>query len=157
MISWAPNQRIRMISEGSCDTEDKFGFTIAWIKYILKCIEMENWYFKLQLLFTIVLFLLYFRLNKSSFREHMRHSKTLKNLTNHKLLNSFLCQLYIILYYQINSDIYSNCLVDQPSKRHSWGSGSDCVWWGRRQSPRFLGEGGPSFNLSKCRTLASFT
>ncbi len=38
-VSWAPNQHIRMISEGSCDTEDwKFSFTITGINYILKYI-----------------------------------------------------------------------------------------------------------------------
>ncbi len=38
---WAPNQHVRMISKGSCDTEDwsndcwKFSFAITGIKYIL--------------------------------------------------------------------------------------------------------------------------
>ncbi len=41
-MSWAWNQRIKMISEGSCDTEDwsnsfwKFSFAITGINYILK-------------------------------------------------------------------------------------------------------------------------
>ncbi len=40
-VCWAPNQHIRMISEGSCDTEDwSNGFT--HIKYILKYIKTEN-------------------------------------------------------------------------------------------------------------------
>ncbi len=46
--SWAENQHIRMISEGSCDTEDwsngcwKFSFTITGINYILKYITIEK-------------------------------------------------------------------------------------------------------------------
>ncbi len=41
-VSWAPNQNIRMISKGSCDTKDwsndywKFSLAITWINYILK-------------------------------------------------------------------------------------------------------------------------
>ncbi len=43
------NQQFRMISEGSCDTEDcsKFSFVITGINYILKYIPIENSYFKL--------------------------------------------------------------------------------------------------------------
>ncbi len=46
-VSWAPNQRIRMISKGSCDTEDwsnnwKFSFAITEINYILKYIKIKN-------------------------------------------------------------------------------------------------------------------
>jgi len=39
-----PNQHIRMISEGSCNTEDclKFSFAITGINYILKYIKIEN-------------------------------------------------------------------------------------------------------------------
>ncbi len=38
--SWAPNQCFRMISEGSCDTEDwKFSLAITWIYYILNYIK----------------------------------------------------------------------------------------------------------------------
>ncbi len=52
-VSGAANQYIRMISERSRDTEDwsndcwKFSFAITGIKYILKYIKIENWYFKL--------------------------------------------------------------------------------------------------------------
>ncbi len=36
---WAPNHHIRMISEGSCDTEDwSIDVTITGINYILKYI-----------------------------------------------------------------------------------------------------------------------
>ncbi len=49
-VSWAPNQyiRIRMISKGSCDTEDwrngcwKFSFAITEINYILKHINIKK-------------------------------------------------------------------------------------------------------------------
>ncbi len=45
-FSWA-NQHIRMISEGSCDTEDwsnewKFSFAITEINYILKYINITK-------------------------------------------------------------------------------------------------------------------
>ncbi len=47
------NQHIRMISEGSCDTEDwsndaENSDLITEINYILKYIKIENCYFKLQ-------------------------------------------------------------------------------------------------------------
>ncbi len=47
-----PNQHIRMISEGSCDTEDwsneaENSALITEINYILKYIKTENSYFKL--------------------------------------------------------------------------------------------------------------
>ncbi len=47
------NQHIRMISEGSCDTEDcsndaENTALITGINYILKYIKTENIYFKLQ-------------------------------------------------------------------------------------------------------------
>ncbi len=44
-VSWAANQHIRMISEGSCDTKDWtwiFSFAIIGINYILKYIKIEN-------------------------------------------------------------------------------------------------------------------
>ncbi len=53
-VSWAANQHITMISEGSCDTEDwsnicwKFRFVITGLNYILKYIKIENSYFRLQ-------------------------------------------------------------------------------------------------------------
>ncbi len=52
-IFWAANQHIRMISEGSCDTEDcsydaENSALITGINYILKYIKIENSYFKLQ-------------------------------------------------------------------------------------------------------------
>ncbi len=56
-VTWAPNQHIRMISEGSCDTEDwsngcwKFSFAITGINYILKDVQVENSYFKILILF----------------------------------------------------------------------------------------------------------
>ncbi len=49
----AANQHIRMISEGSCDTEDwsnvcwKISFAITGINYILKYIKIKISYFKL--------------------------------------------------------------------------------------------------------------
>ncbi len=51
-ISWVPNQHIRMISEGSCDTEDwsndaENSACITGINYILKYIQIEKCYFKL--------------------------------------------------------------------------------------------------------------
>ncbi len=51
-VSWAANQYIIMISEGSCDTEDWSNNTensalITEINYILTYIHIENSYFKL--------------------------------------------------------------------------------------------------------------
>ncbi len=50
-VSWAANQHIRMISEGSCDTEDwsndaENSALITEINYILKYIQIESSYFK---------------------------------------------------------------------------------------------------------------
>ncbi len=45
------NQQIRMISEGSCDTEEimlKIQLCVTGINYILKYIKIETFYFKLQ-------------------------------------------------------------------------------------------------------------
>ncbi len=52
-VSWAANQHIRMISEGSYDTEDwsddaANSALITGINYILYYIKIENSYFKLQ-------------------------------------------------------------------------------------------------------------
>ncbi len=54
-VSWAANQQIRIISEGSCDTEDwsndaclEYHSIITEINYILKYFHIENSYFKLQ-------------------------------------------------------------------------------------------------------------
>ncbi len=45
-VSWVPNQNIRMISKGSCDTEDRSNdaetFCITWINYILQYIKIEK-------------------------------------------------------------------------------------------------------------------
>ncbi len=38
-VSWAVNRHIRMISEGSCDTED---FSLTGINYILKHIHINQ-------------------------------------------------------------------------------------------------------------------
>jgi len=51
-VSWASNQYIRMISEGSCDTEywsndAENSALITGINYILQYIHIENSYFKL--------------------------------------------------------------------------------------------------------------
>ncbi len=51
-VSWAENQHIRIIFEGSCDTEDWRNYAensalITGINYILKYIQIENSYFKL--------------------------------------------------------------------------------------------------------------
>ncbi len=52
-VSWASNQHIRIISEGSRDTENwsndcwKLGFCITGMNYILKYIQIENSYLKL--------------------------------------------------------------------------------------------------------------
>ncbi len=51
-VSWAANQHIRMISEGSCDTEGwsndaENSALIKRINYILQYIQIENGYFKL--------------------------------------------------------------------------------------------------------------
>jgi len=50
--SLAPNQQIRMFSEGSCDTEDwsrlimlKNTALVSYIHYILKCIKIQNSFF----------------------------------------------------------------------------------------------------------------
>ncbi len=89
-VSWAPNQHIRMISEG-CDTEDwsngcwTFRFAITGINYILK---LENNYLKLQYLKNKLKFLLYFWSNKCSLVELMTFfSLFKKNRTDPKLLN----------------------------------------------------------------------
>ncbi len=51
-VSWAANQYIRMISVGSCDTEDwsndaENTALITEINYILQYIRIEDSYFKL--------------------------------------------------------------------------------------------------------------
>ncbi len=51
-VSWAANQHIVMISEGSCDTEDwsndaENKALITGINYILIYIQIEKSYFKL--------------------------------------------------------------------------------------------------------------
>ncbi len=46
-VSWAANHHIRMISGGSCDTEDWSNPSITGINDILKQIQIENRYFKL--------------------------------------------------------------------------------------------------------------
>ena len=51
-VSWAANQHIRMISEGSCDTEDwsndaENSALITGINYTLLYIHIENSYFTL--------------------------------------------------------------------------------------------------------------
>ncbi len=51
-VFWAANQHIRMISEGSCDTEDwsndaENSALITGINYILEFITIENCYFKM--------------------------------------------------------------------------------------------------------------
>ncbi len=48
-VSWAANQHFRMISEGSCDPEDKSSNAenstfIMWINYIKIYTEIENYY-----------------------------------------------------------------------------------------------------------------
>ncbi len=45
-VYWAANQRIRMISEGSCDTDDG-SFAITGINNMFKYIKTENRYFNL--------------------------------------------------------------------------------------------------------------
>jgi len=49
-VSWASNHNIRVISEGSCDTEDWSNDTensalIRGINYIIKHIQIEDLYF----------------------------------------------------------------------------------------------------------------
>ncbi len=51
-VSWAPNQHIRMISEGSCDTEDysndaENSALITGINYTFKYFKNRNSYFML--------------------------------------------------------------------------------------------------------------
>ncbi len=53
-VSWAANQHIRIISEGSCDTENwsrpndaEHSVLIPGINYILTFIHMEIHYFKM--------------------------------------------------------------------------------------------------------------
>ncbi len=50
-VSWAANHHIRIISEGSCDTEDWSNYVensaaITGINNILNYIQIENCYFK---------------------------------------------------------------------------------------------------------------
>ncbi len=62
--SYAVNQHIRMISEGSCDTEDcsndaDNSALITGINYILQYIQIENSHFKCLILFhNITVFLI---------------------------------------------------------------------------------------------------
>jgi len=54
----APNYHIKMICEGSCDTEEcsndaENSALITGINYIIKYIKIENSYFKLSLIFQI--------------------------------------------------------------------------------------------------------
>ncbi len=58
-IYWAANQHIRIITEGSCDTEDGSNdnsAVITEINYILQYIKKEKYYFKSQY-FTIAVFI----------------------------------------------------------------------------------------------------
>ncbi len=99
-VSWAPNQHIRMISEGSCDTEDwsndaensalhhrnKLHLTLYY--------TIENSCFKLQSFFTILLYLLHFWSNTCSLDEHKkRFEKHLKILQ----MTNFWIVLYAIM------------------------------------------------------------
>ncbi len=64
-----------MISEGSCDTEDRSNDAensalITGINYILEYIKMENSYLKMLYYFAILLFLWYFWSTECSLDEH---------------------------------------------------------------------------------------
>ncbi len=62
-VSWAANQHIRTISEGSCDTEDewmlKIQLYITEINYILKYIQVENCNFDIKF-HILTIFTIYF-------------------------------------------------------------------------------------------------
>ncbi len=89
IFSWAVNQHIRMISEGSCDIEDyENSALITAINYILTYIHIKNCYFKLIIFDN---FSLYFWSHKCSFVEKRLLSKILKTPINSKLLNSSAC------------------------------------------------------------------
>ncbi len=60
-VSWAANQHFRMISEGSCDTEDwsydaENQFCIKGINYILIYIQIGNGYLKQKIFHKIAVF-----------------------------------------------------------------------------------------------------
>ncbi len=84
-VSWAANQHIRMISEGSCDTETKVidAENLALHhrnKSHLKIFKIENSYFKLkEYLIIYIVYLSQYQIKSKLF------SKTLKTLTAPKL------------------------------------------------------------------------
>ncbi len=64
-VSWAADQHIRMISEGSCDTEDwrndaENSALITGINYILKHIQNTHTYLNLLFIYLSCTVLLYF-------------------------------------------------------------------------------------------------
>lgn len=76
-VNWAANQHITMISKRSWDTEDSSNDAeslafITGINYILKCIQIENSYFKL--IFNITTVLLYSWSNNWNICKHKRLS-----------------------------------------------------------------------------------
>ena len=82
---YSKNAHIRMISEGSCDTEDwsndaENSALITGINYSLKYIQIENSYFKKEKYFKIFLFLLYFGSNKCRLGEQKRRHSFLRGL-----------------------------------------------------------------------------
>ncbi len=125
-VSWAKKQYIRLISEGSCDSEDwsndcwKFWFTNT--KY-------------LQFYSFTILLLLYFWPNKWSLKTLL--SKALKNLTNSKPLNISVYSISIILVgkiiiWQISlflfviSLLYWSCLAQLHTFSHEL---TKCDYW----------------------------
>ncbi len=99
------NQHIRMISEGSCDTEDwsndaENSALHHRNKLYFKYIQIENTFLIIIIFHNITAFL-YFQLNKCRFGELTRFSKTLTNL---KLFNSSVRGLYrkINIKYALN-------------------------------------------------------
>ncbi len=63
LVSWAANQHIRMISEGSCDTED--------YKLLLTRNYNKKQLFKIVIILYNITILLYFWLNKHSVAEQL--------------------------------------------------------------------------------------
>ncbi len=96
-VSWAANQHIRMISEGSCENS----VLITAINYILKYIYIENSSFTLQKYFTMLLFYCIFD-QRNTALVSIRHF--FKNITNShqnllfKCVKDFYLQLKLLVY-----------------------------------------------------------
>ncbi len=99
-LAMSCQQHIRVISEGSCDTEDwsndaENSALIKGINYILKYIQIQNSFLN------SINILTFFKSNKCSFDEHKKHK-------NAQTLILFLCQFFC------------HNPQNQPTKLHLW-------------------------------------